>query len=534
MGNCISAPKESHTQNETKGKPTTNHVVAKPAVGGTALKSGHTGLKKQGVAHSVLGKQTEDVTALYTLGRVLGRGQFGTTRLAEDKLTGEQLACKSISKRKLTSTEDVEDVRREVQIMHHLAGHPNVTLLKGAYEDRHHVHLVMELCAGGELFDRIVQRGQYSEKDAAELVRTIVKVVAHCHSLGVIHRDLKPENFLLSNKDPHAPLKATDFGLSVFYHPGQIFTDIVGSAYYVAPEVLRRHYSHQADIWSCGVILYILLSGVPPFWGESEQQIFDCILKGNLDFQSDPWPQISHEAKDCVKQMLQQDPKKRADANSILQHDWMRENGTASERPLDNVILKRMRGFAAMNKLKKEALKVIAAGMSQEEIAGLRTMFQGMDADNSGSITVDELKAGMKKAGSPVALAELQALLAHIDVDANGSIDYEEFLAATVNLNHLEKEDTMYNAFRHFDTDNSGYITQQEMEDALSKVTGDNVGTEIRNILKEVDKNGDGRIDYEEFCDMMRQGNEAILRSASTMRHGVGREKKIPAMYQQQ
>ena len=304
--------------------------------------------------------------------------------------------------------------------MHHLAGSPAIVTLKGAYEDKHSVHLIMELCSGGELFDRIVAKGHLSEKDAAGLMRTIVSVVAHCHSLGVIHRDLKPENFLLASAADDAPLKATDFGLSVFYKPGQVFTDIVGSAYYVAPEVLRRSYGPEADIWSCGVILYILLSGVPPFWGETEQQIFDSILKGDLDLASDPWPSISEAAKECVRKMLTQDPRVRATADAVLQHDWMKENGSARDTPLDNVVLTRLRGFAGMNKLKKEALKVIAGGMSPEEIAGLRVLFEEIDADGSGSITVDELKAAMAKRGSAVARAEMEALLASIDLDATG------------------------------------------------------------------------------------------------------------------
>lgn len=188
--------------------------------------------------------------------------------------------------------------------------------------------LSQELCSGGELFDSIVDRGHYCERDAAAMTRTIVRVVAHCHSLGVVHRDLKPENFLLASKqgeptgdgggdDSGAVLKATDFGLSAFYRPGQVFSDVVGSAYYVAPEVLRRSYGKEADIWSCGVVLYIMLSGVPPFWGETEQQIFDCILKGDLDLASDPWPKISESAKDCVRRMLNPDPKKRATADEV-------------------------------------------------------------------------------------------------------------------------------------------------------------------------------------------------------------------------
>lgn len=169
---------------------------------------------------SVLQRETGNFKEFFSLGRKLGQGQFGTTFLCIEKATGLQYACKSIAKRKLVTDEDVEDVRREIQIMHHLAGHPNVISIKGAYEDAVAVHVVMELCAGGELFDRIIQRGHYTERKAAELIRIIVGVVEACHSLSVMHRDLKPENFLFVNQQEDSLLKTIDFGLSVFFKPG--------------------------------------------------------------------------------------------------------------------------------------------------------------------------------------------------------------------------------------------------------------------------------------------------------------------------
>lgn len=174
-------------------------------------------------AFYVIGHKTANIRDLYTLGQKLGQGQFGTTYLCTENSTGIDYACKSISKRKLISKEDVEDVRREIQIMHHLAGHTNIVTIKGAYEDPLYVHIVMELCNGGELFDRIIQKGNYSERKAAELIKIIVGVVQACHSLGVMHRDLKPENFLLVNKDDDFSLKAIDFGLSIFFKPGSFY-----------------------------------------------------------------------------------------------------------------------------------------------------------------------------------------------------------------------------------------------------------------------------------------------------------------------
>ena len=169
---------------------------------------------------SVLQTKTGNFKEFFVLGRKLGQGQFGTTFLCVEKATRQEYACKSIAKRKLVTDEDVEDVRREIQIMHHLAGNPNVISIKGAYEDAVAVHVVMELCKGGELFDRIIKRGHYSERKAAELTRTIVGVVEACHSLGVMHRDLKPENFLLVNEEEDSLLKTIDFGLSIFFKPG--------------------------------------------------------------------------------------------------------------------------------------------------------------------------------------------------------------------------------------------------------------------------------------------------------------------------
>lgn len=328
---------------------TVPHPAGGKAPEGKTLKVGHI-LENSG-----------DVREYYTFDKVLGKGNFGVVHLVYDKRTGEALACKSISKRKLVTSDDVEDVRREVQILQHLSGHQNVVQLKGTYEDKSYIHMVMEACAGGELFDRIAEKGHFSEKQAAEVMRTIVSVVHHCHTMNVIHRDLKPENFLLTGKGPDGILKATDFGLSRFFKEGAVLDEIVGSPFYVAPEVLRRSYGKEADIWSCGVIMYILLCGWPPFHGENTQQIFKHIMSQPLDLKSDPWPRISDAAKDCVKRMLARDPKKRLTAEQVLKHPWMKENGVASDAPFIPEVLTRMRQFTKMNKLKKEALKVCMA-----------------------------------------------------------------------------------------------------------------------------------------------------------------------------
>ncbi|GAB2217550.1 hypothetical protein Drorol1_Dr00000747 [Drosera rotundifolia] len=458
--------------------------------------------------YMVLPYQTPRLRDHFLIGKKLGQGQFGTTYACIEKSTGDRYACKSIPKRKLLCREDYEDVWREIQIMHHLSEHPNVVRIKGAYEDSVFVHLVMELCAGGELFDRILEKGHYSERQAAQLMKTIVGVVEACHSLGVIHRDLKPENFLFASEDEDSKLKATDFGLSVFYKPDQKFTDVVGSPYYVAPEVLCKRYGREIDVWSAGVILYILLSGVPPFWAESDSGIFRQILHGKLDFESNPWPSISDSAKDLIRKMLDRDPKKRITAHQVLCHPWIVDDTVAPDKPLDSAVLTRLKQFSAMNKLKKMALRVIAERLSEEEIGGLKELFRMIDADNSGTITFEELKEGLKKVGSNLIDSEIKDLMSAADIDNSGTIDYGEFLAATLHLNKMEREENLVAAFSYFDKDGSGYITIDELQQACKEFgLGD---VHLDDTIKEIDLDNDGRIDYGEFAAMMKKGDAGI------------------------
>ncbi|KAM3394726.1 Calcium-dependent protein kinase 4 [Capsicum chinense] len=463
---------------------------------------------------NVLPYQTPRIGEYYTLGKKLGQGQFGTTYLCSENATGLEYACKSIPKRKLFCKEDYEDVWREIQIMHHLSEHPYVVRIKGTYEDNVFVHIVMEVCKGGELFDRIVQKGHFTEKKAAQLMKTIVKVVEACHSLGVMHRDLKPENFLFDSSDEDAKLKATDFGLSIFYKPGQYFSDVVGSPYYVAPEVLHKYYGPEIDVWSAGVILYILLCGVPPFWAETDNGIFKQILKGKIDFESEPWPQISDSAKDLVKKMLTRDPRARLTAHQVLCHPWIVDDNVAPDRPLGSAVLSRLKQFYDMNKFKKMALRVIAERLSEEEIGGLRQLFKMIDTDNSGTITYEELKHGLKRVGSDLTESEIKALMSAADFDNNGTIDYGEFIAATLHLNKMEREENLLAAFSYFDKDGSGYITIDELQQAFQEFgLGD---VKLEEIIKEIDIDNDGRIDYGEFATMMKKGNTGP--GARTMR----------------
>mmetsp|Transcript_19888 Transcript_19888/g.64727 ORF Transcript_19888/g.64727 Transcript_19888/m.64727 type:complete len:514 (-) Transcript_19888:65-1606(-) len=499
MGGCFSSPEKteaSAAESAPQAAMPRPHGLGKTPVSPKLLRHG-----------SVLGRDTQDVHAAYSFGKVLGKGQFGTTYETKDKRTGKKCACKQIPKRKLKSTEDVEDVRREVAIMHHLGGHQNIVNLFGAYEDDRHIYLVMEVCAGGELFDRITARGRYTEKQAADCFRTMMQVLQHCHSMGVIHRDLKPENFLLSDSTDNATLKATDFGLSVYFRPGQAFHEMVGSAYYVAPEVLRKNYSHEADIWSAGVILYILLSGVPPFWSPVESGIFDAVLRGKYDLKSDPWPNISESAKDCIRRMLVPKPSERMSVKECLEHPWVKEGGDAPDTPLNNAILDRMGKFARQCRFKKLGYMVLSKHLSLEEVSGLKAVFDSMDENKDGTVTIQELQNGLKAKGHDLASQDIKALIEAIDVDGNGQLDYQEFVAATIHYNKIAQGENLVKAFEHFDKDSSGYITKDELAQVLSEF-GNEV-TDLEQIIAEADQDNDGRINYDEFVALMTSADGA-------------------------
>ncbi|GAY66283.1 hypothetical protein CUMW_247520, partial [Citrus unshiu] len=345
-------------------------------------------------------------------------------------------------------------------------------------------------------------------------------------------------------------LKAIYFGLSNLHSRGP---------YYVALEVLRRKYGKKADIWSAGVLLYVLLSGAPPFWAETEQGIydaillghvsfegppwptisssakdlilktptynpteritsaqalamnlgiFDAILQGDIDFDSAPWPTISSGAKDLVRRMLTQDPKKRITAAEVLDHPWLKETGKASDKPIDTAVIFRMKQFRAMNKLKKLALKVIVENLPTEEIQKLKEKFTEMDTDNNGTLSYDELKAGLAKLGSMLTESDIKQYMQAADIDGNGTIDYIEFITATMQRHKLERFEHLYKAFQYFDKDNSGYITVDELETAFKEYNmGDDATiATIKEIMSEVDRDKDGRISYDEFRAMMKSG----------------------------
>ncbi|GJM97451.1 hypothetical protein PR202_ga14379 [Eleusine coracana subsp. coracana] len=406
------------------GKPKEGTIPEEGGVGAAGAGGGADGAEAERPLDKTFGF-AKNFGAKYELGKEVGRGHFGHTCSAvvkKGEYKGHTVAVKIISKAKMTTAISIEDVRREVKILKALSGHNNLVRFYDACEDALNVYIVMELCEGGELLDRILARGgRYTEEDAKAIVVQILSVVAFCHLQGVVHRDLKPE--ILGAM------------WSVLYNADERLNDIVGSAYYVAPEVLHRSYSMEADIWSIGVITYILLCGSRPFWARTESGIFRSVLRADPNFDDSPWPSVSAEAKDFVKRFLNKDYRKRMTAVQALTHPWLRDE--QRQIPLDILIFRLLKQYLRATPLKRLALKALTRYLTD----------------------------AMKESRVLEFLHALEPL-------AYRRMDFEEFCAAAISPYQLEAlerwEEIAGTAFQHFEQEGNRVISVEELAQELN------------------------------------------------------------------
>jgi len=473
--------------------------------------------------HNLIISNKGRIDDVYTIeSKSIGAGSYGSVKKAINKKTGAVCAVKSISK----SSVDAEKIANEIEVMK-ILDHPNIIKLYETFEDAKDIYLVMELCTGGELFDRIVTQGNsgFSEKVAAKLVKQMVGALFYMHRSNIAHRDLKPENFVFADEQgiSESPLKLIDFGASREFDSKGCMATCICTVEYVAPEVLKGAYTELCDVWSLGVIMYILLSGRQPFHAKKgkkrnqkdvEHQIRANVMKGAWDFNSPVWKHVSKEAKDLISKMLVPDLTKRWPMGQVMNHTWLQElRLNAVEVTLSYDAFNNLQAFQAANRLKKAACTVIAQHLSDAAIKDLREMFYALDKNGDGTISMEEMNQGIKKMG--VEDAELTSLLNQImrdvDSDGSGAIDFSEFLAAAIDEHHHIQEDVCWSAFRVFDVDGNGKITKDELAEILSggqckqlQEAFDVDRAEIENVVAEVDTDGDEKIDFDEFLSMMR------------------------------
>ncbi|KAL7608029.1 hypothetical protein Lser_V15G12783 [Lactuca serriola] len=454
----------------------------------------------------------------YEIGEEVGRGHFGHTCKAKFKkgeFKGQEVAVKIIPKSKMTTAIAIEDVRREVKILRALTGHNNLVKFYDAYEDNDNVYVVMELCKGGELLDRILSRGgKYTEDDAKVVLIQILNVVAFCHLQGVVHRDLKPENFLFTSKDENSQLKAIDFGLSDFVKPDERLNDIVGSAYYVAPEVLHRSYSTEADVWSIGVISYILLCGSRPFWARTESGIFRAVLKAHPSFDEEPWPTLSLEAEDFVKRLLNKDPRRRMTAAQALGHPWIR-NTNDVKMPLDVSILRHMKGYMRSSALRKSALRALVKTLTKDELFYLKEQFCLLEPSKNGFISMENIKVAlMKHATDAMKESRAHDFLTSLNALQYRKMEFDEFCASTISVHQLEALDRWEQharcAYELFDKDGNRAITIEELASEL----GLGPSVSVHSVLHDWIRHTDGKLSFLGFVKLLHGVSSRTLAKA--------------------
>ena len=434
------------------------------------------------------GSLYQDIRKIYKFKDVLGGGHFGTVRIGFKKSEEPRkfYAIKSISKKNLTE-KDLQDLIREVEIISNL-DHPNIIKFFETYHDEYYFHIVMELCKGKEVFDKIIEEESITEIKVAKIVYNVLSAIHYCHTNGISHRDIKPENILFESSDLDADIKLIDFGLSRKYNSNEKMHTILGTPYYVAPEVLKGDYDQKCDLWSLGAITYIMLCGEPPFSGKTNNEIFKKIINEEISFEKGKWKNVSIEAKNFIKDCMTKNPEKRITAIQAFEHPWFSSiNEEVHSSYLDKEILNNIKNFSSPQKFKKLVLKFMINFLSQKETKDLKKAFYAIDYDHTGKINIDELEKAFNHVNINVSQDELKKIIEYSDDHGNGRIEYTDFIVASINQKKFLDKDRLILAFKYFDVDDSGFIDDSDVKKAMLR-SGKNIihDEDVQKMLEEV------------------------------------------------
>ena len=467
----------------------------------------------------IITRNEQNPELFYTKIKVLGTGAFGEVWLVRNNELQKDFAMKIIKKTANSQLEENE-IMNEISILKQL-DHPKILKILDFFSTSKLYYIITEYCPNGELYNEIVNKGKLDEGKTAFIMNQLFKAILYCHSQNVIHRDLKPENIMITKRESNGCLqvKIIDFGTAKIFEKGQSQNHYVGSSYYMAPEILNRKYDEKCDIWACGVIMYILLSGRPPFDGIDDNEILESIRIGKFDLKSHPFPTFSNECIDLITKLLCYNPKKRINASEALEHPWFKRKEFIHKNKV-NVIPKSL-AIQMINNMKNYNKNdnilycaviayLVHHNTNDEQCIEAGKLFNKIDLDCNGKIEKDELKKGMMeywKLSEEEIEKEVNEIYENIDTDHNGYIEYEEFIRAAVDPKIFMSKNYLRFAFRYFDTDNSGRITFDEIKKRFMQ-NANNVNKKFENELKEIydsiDINHDGSISFEEFCLMMK------------------------------
>jgi calcium-dependent protein kinase len=482
----------------------------------------------------------------YELVTILGEGSFGTVCEVVHKFTGEIRVMKIISKDILSKGYTMKDLEAEINILKKL-DHPNIIKVFESFQDSSNFYIISELCSEGNLFEKLEKMVYINEQIVKMIMFEILTAVAYLHNNKVIHGDLKLENIMIDKLDQEHKesfttsimqemeenkleqeskmdscnlkyitssnlsgfgIKLIDFGCSkIFSKSKKKFSEIIGTLNYCAPEVILNKYDEKCDIWACGVIMFVLLSGRMPFKGKNEMEICENILRKEINFDEVPeFQNISSTTKNFMKKLLTYDPKARPSASECLSHAYFKHKIESSRNlsqdfKVQKNILLNLQNYSVNSKFLQAVLTFLTYNFAKkDEIFLLRKSFRQIDINNDGRISKDELLLSYKKCGVSLNSQQLDNILIQIDTDQSGYVEYEEFIKGTINKKNLFTESNLKHAFDLFDHDRNGTISLEEIKSLLECNLPDEVG---RELLREINKKDDEEINFEDFKLMM-------------------------------
>ena len=472
-----------------------------------------------------------DITQFYQVIKKIGEGAYGKIYKVKNKQSGDIRAMKQITKSKIP---DITKFQTEIQILS-MVDHPNIVRLFEVIEDDKYFNLLQELCTGGELYKKY-QTTQLKEKEIAKIFNQIMSAVAYCHEKGIVHRDLKLENILFASEDPDSPIKIIDFGFSVLLGKKPTIKNEekekknsegnndpkkfgfkrlkskVGTLYYISPEIIKGNYDEKCDIWACGVILYILLTGNPPFSGNTDKEVYNLITQIKYDFDKEKWKNISKYARDLIKNMLTP-AKNRYTAKQVLASKWFEVKlKNENDKNIDILDYRHINKYKTYNKFKQAILTFIASRLSSEESKKMQNIFFNIDEDKKGFITFEDFRKYIINEYDIDDLIEneeeLRKGFQSVDIDHNNKIDYTEFLAANLDEKIFLKEDKLKEAFRTFDINDTGAIKKEDIIRVLKLENLPDKNEIANSIIKENDFDKDGKINFKDFLSAMHNNSK--------------------------
>ena len=462
-------------------------------------------------------KSSQEPDLVYFREKILGSGSFGTVYLVKHRELHKYFAMKVIQKNPHINE---ENLLNEIALLKKM-DHPNILKILDFFSLKMEYNIITEFCQEGELYNEIKAKAPFTEELSAYYIREILLAVHYCHNMKIVHRDLKPENILIVQrmKNGFHPIKIIDFGTAKVFSKTKKEHLLIGSAYYIAPEVLNKNYNEKCDLWSCGVILYFMLCGKVPFNGKNEKELFENINKGKYDLESYPWGIISENAKDLIKKLLILDTKKRLSAEEALKHSWFNieiikeMNNINSINEINTIkLIRNLINYRSDNILRCAVIAYLVHNNTQlNQAHDAIKLFNNIDQNGDGKISKEELFNGLQSylaSEGDKLKQDVELIFRHLDTDHNGYIEYEEFIRAAVDKEYFLNGDFIKFAFNYFDRDGNGNITLEEVKNLFyqneKNKTNVKAQEQLQKCFDENDINHDGSLSFDEFVKMMK------------------------------